>query len=255
MGHSCSSLRKPKTKSKPALAKPTLNENAPAQLLALPPLLFTSPSHFTIENTTITRSRENFDPQRFFNNSSILLKTPITQGIISVTITLLFLPNTVYGPGGINIGLLDSTAPVPKLGENLVWNVQNSVSLSSCYGSLCSNTPSTGHRPSITSCHLFLKEGDCVRIEVDMESTPRKVHFFVNGKSGNYFVSDLPPSVRIGFTVDGLGTSFRIDRIAELRNDFVLNRHQANIHRTFLVGLVLHFYDKAKTARGIVVDA
>ncbi|KAK2942355.1 hypothetical protein BLNAU_22742 [Blattamonas nauphoetae] len=38
-------------------------------------------------------------------------------------------------------------------------------------------------------------------------------------------------------------------------NDCVLAHHQDNIHSTFLVGIVLHFCDKAKTDRGIVIDA
>ncbi|KAK2943616.1 hypothetical protein BLNAU_21447 [Blattamonas nauphoetae] len=38
-------------------------------------------------------------------------------------------------------------------------------------------------------------------------------------------------------------------------DDCMLVHRQDNIHSTFLVGLVLHFCDKAKTDGGIVVDA
>ncbi|KAK2941717.1 hypothetical protein BLNAU_23379 [Blattamonas nauphoetae] len=48
------------------------------------------------------------------------------------------------------------------------------------------------------SCHSELKESDCVRMEVDLDSTLRTVQFFVNGEAGRSYVSGLPPSVRIG---------------------------------------------------------
>ncbi|KAK2952896.1 hypothetical protein BLNAU_12217 [Blattamonas nauphoetae] len=113
------------------------------------------------------------------------------------------------------IGLLDSTAAVPKLGDALGYIVKDSLSSFSFNGGLYRNTPSTGHQYRFDSCHSYLKEGDCVRMEVDMESTPRTVLFFVNGESGRCFVSGIPRSVRIGFSVSGQGTSFRIDRIAK----------------------------------------
>ncbi|KAK2942435.1 hypothetical protein BLNAU_22668 [Blattamonas nauphoetae] len=60
-----------------------------------------------------------------------------------------------------------------------------------------------------------MRDGDCVRMEVDMDSTPRTVQFFVNGESGECFVSGLPLSVRIAFTVSVVETFLRIDRIAQ----------------------------------------
>ncbi|KAK2947839.1 hypothetical protein BLNAU_17259 [Blattamonas nauphoetae] len=191
MGHSCSSLRKTKAKSNPALAKPTLNGIRPAQLLTLPPLLFTSRSHFTIENTTITRSSTNVDSPRYLYYSSIVLKTPATNGILSVTLVILSLPNVGYGPGGIMIGLLDSTAPVPEVAQCLGIQMKNSVSISSSSGLLWIHRQLVQDVPQHESCHFFLKEGDCVRMEVDMESTPRTVQFFVNGESGRCFISLL----------------------------------------------------------------
>ncbi|KAK2952858.1 hypothetical protein BLNAU_12179 [Blattamonas nauphoetae] len=215
MDHSSSSLSEPKTKSNPALAKPTLNGIRPAQLLTLPPLLFTSRSHFTIENTTITRSSTNVDSQRYLDNSSVLLKTPITQGILSVTVTVLSRSKAIPHYETIFIGLLDSTAHVPKL---------DSVSLESYTGLLFCNSSSTGHEDRFEFCHSELREGDCVRMEVDMESRPRTVQFFVNGKAGRSYVSGLPRSVRLGFTVFGPKTSFRIDRITRLRRPTPISR-------------------------------
>ncbi|KAK2943245.1 hypothetical protein BLNAU_21817 [Blattamonas nauphoetae] len=189
MGLSCSSLKKTKSKSKPTIAKPALIGIRPAQLLTLPRLLFTSRSHFAIDNTTITRSSENFDPHLYINNSSILLKAPITTGILSVTLVILSLPNVGYGPGGIMIGLLDSTAPVPEVAQCLGIQMKNSVSISSSSGLLWIHRLFVQDDPQHESCHFFLKEGDCVRMEVDMDSTPRTVHFFVNGESGRCFVT------------------------------------------------------------------
>ncbi|KAK2947840.1 hypothetical protein BLNAU_17260 [Blattamonas nauphoetae] len=214
MGLSSSSLKKTETKSNPALAKPTLNGIRPAQLLALPPLLFAFRSHFAIENTTVTRPSENVDSKGPFSNSSVLLNTPISQGIVSVTLTILTLPKTTSF-GVLRFCLLDSTAPVPKLRETVGCDIQDSVSLYSNNGRLYFNTPSTRHQSRYESCHPGLYEGDCVRMEVDMESMPRTLQFFVNGESGRCFVSGLPPSVRIGFSVSSRRTSFRIDRIVE----------------------------------------
>ncbi|KAK2949361.1 hypothetical protein BLNAU_15741 [Blattamonas nauphoetae] len=198
MGHSSSSLRKTKTKSNPAIAEQTQSRNAPAQQFTLPPLLFSSRSLFAIENTTITRSTKPPDRPRYTNNCPLLLKTPISQGILSVTITVLSLPRRRNHFGVVWFGLLDSIAAVPKFREALGYNVKDSVSLTSSIGDLYRNAPSTGHEEQFAACHSDLREGDCVRMEVDMESTPRTVQFFVNGQSGYSFVSGLPPSVRIG---------------------------------------------------------
>ncbi|KAK2943246.1 hypothetical protein BLNAU_21818 [Blattamonas nauphoetae] len=91
----------------------------------------------------------------------------------------------------------------------------DSLSLYSYYGCLWQNTPSTQLDSQATVYCSGLMEGDCVRMEVDMDSNPRTVQFFVNGESGPSFISGLPPSIRIGFTLTKKGTSFRIDRITQ----------------------------------------
>ncbi|KAK2941969.1 hypothetical protein BLNAU_23122 [Blattamonas nauphoetae] len=116
--------------------------------------------------------------------------------------------------GGIRFGLVDSRKPVPKMGEALGCDVENSLSLSSSIGNLDLNKLSTRRKRQCKSCNLFMKAGACVRMEVDMDSNRRTVQFFVNGRAGRCFVSGFPPSARIGITVFGQGTSFRIDRIA-----------------------------------------
>ncbi|KAK2947829.1 hypothetical protein BLNAU_17249 [Blattamonas nauphoetae] len=159
--------------------------HVPTQLMALPQLLFTDSAHFTIDCTTITRSAVGLPSKAYYCTSSIVLGDPVTKGIVSVTLTILSFPTVGYHVGAVRIGLLESTAAVPKLGEILGDNVK---------GSLWCNTPSTQHARRNAYCHSKLNEGDCVRMEVDMDSNPRTVQFFVNGESGRCFVSGLPPS-------------------------------------------------------------
>ncbi|KAK2951129.1 hypothetical protein BLNAU_13972 [Blattamonas nauphoetae] len=107
---------------------------------------------------------------------------------------------------------MDSNNSIPKTDETLGGDVKNSVGLNR-YGYIKFNTPS-----SISSryCLSRLHEGDCVRMEVDLDSAPRTVQFFVNGETGRSYVSGIPSSVRIGFSLFGEGTSFRIDNISRL---------------------------------------
>ncbi|KAK2957294.1 hypothetical protein BLNAU_7672 [Blattamonas nauphoetae] len=77
--------------------------------------------------------------------SSVLLSDTFTSGVVSFTISLL--------PSSYSVSL-------------------------NTYGNLWIITPSSD---SYEDCHSFLEEGDCVRMEVDLDSTPRTVHYFVNG--------------------------------------------------------------------------
>ncbi|KAK2941963.1 hypothetical protein BLNAU_23116 [Blattamonas nauphoetae] len=188
----------------------------PLQLIALPPLLFTDPADFVVDCTTFTLSACAITSEILIDASCILLGDPVTTGIVSVTLTILSLPAINYFTGRVYFGLLDSPTPVPDFGDHIGLNLKNSVALDSSTGRINSVTPSTRRvtGPPLTYSHL--KEGACVRMEVDMDSTPRTVQFFMNGKAGRFFVSGLPPSVRIGFSVFVQGTSFRIDRITRL---------------------------------------
>ncbi|KAK2941162.1 hypothetical protein BLNAU_23927 [Blattamonas nauphoetae] len=175
-------------------SKSAATASVPAPLITLPPLLFTDRSHFIIKHTTITRSMAAHDESGFASSSTALIGEPITTGIVTITITLLSLPTVDSVSSELFFfGLLDSIAPIPKFGEIL-----DSVCLRSFSGDLCHNTQSSGYDRRMEWCHSYLKEGDRVRMEVDMESTPRTVQFFVNGESGRCFVSGLSQSVRIG---------------------------------------------------------
>ncbi|KAK2958955.1 hypothetical protein BLNAU_5971 [Blattamonas nauphoetae] len=76
----------------------------------------------------------------YLNNCNVLLKTPVTQGIFSVTVIVLSLSNIVYHAGVVRMGLFDSTAVVHKLSDALGSevedfesdNTQTTTSVSSC---------------------------------------------------------------------------------------------------------------------------
>ncbi|KAK2961588.1 hypothetical protein BLNAU_3386 [Blattamonas nauphoetae] len=191
----------------------THSKDIPTSLTTLPPLLSTNPAHFITNNASITRTSVDTNHFRVARSTSILLETPFTNGTISTTITCLSLPPSIFG-----IGLIDSTSPLPERGKCLGFEVKNSLFLESSTGRLWFNTPATEDESRTESCHTSLNEGDCVRMEVDMESSPRTIQFFVNGETGRYFVSGLPPSVRIGVSACIPGTSFRIDRINHLKH-------------------------------------
>ncbi|KAK2950090.1 hypothetical protein BLNAU_15012 [Blattamonas nauphoetae] len=107
---------------------------------------------------------------------------------------------------------MDSTSPLYNWGKALGSRIVNSVGLSTD-GYLYNNTPSSHF---YHYCHSKLDEGDCVRMIVDLDSTSRTVKFFVNGEGGKCYMSGIPSSVRIGFSVSQAGTSFRIDNLSRL---------------------------------------
>ncbi|KAK2940903.1 hypothetical protein BLNAU_24189 [Blattamonas nauphoetae] len=84
--------------------------------MALPPLLFTAPSHFIVRSSIITRTAGAITPKRSTNTSLILIGDPVTTGIVSVTMTILSLPQPI---------------------------VSHSLSLSSSTGRINLKTPST----------------------------------------------------------------------------------------------------------------
>ncbi|KAK2952269.1 hypothetical protein BLNAU_12828 [Blattamonas nauphoetae] len=169
----------------------SLLNRPPLPLSTLPSLDFTDHSHFSINRSTVTRTEFGTENSSGSTWSSLLLSDPFSSGIISFTITILSLPDIW---SDVYFGLVDSNYPIPAIGEELGFRATNSVGLS-LNGNLYSNTPSSD---TVHNCHSSLKEGDCVRMEVDLDSTPRTVQFFVNGEAGRCSVSGIPSSVRIG---------------------------------------------------------
>ncbi|KAK2957283.1 hypothetical protein BLNAU_7661 [Blattamonas nauphoetae] len=154
--------------------------------MVFPPLLFTAPSHFIVRSSIVTRTAGAITLKRSTNTSLILIGDPVTTGIVSVTMTILSLPATDSYTGEIFISLLDTTTPDTEVDEIIGCNIKNSVALSSSTGRINSNTPSTRRVTGLPLNYSHLKEGACVRMEVDMESTPPTVQFFMNGKAGRF---------------------------------------------------------------------
>ncbi|KAK2940898.1 hypothetical protein BLNAU_24199 [Blattamonas nauphoetae] len=174
--------------------------------MKLPQLLFTDKSHFIIRNNVLTRTEKGTDKKERTRPSTVLFSDPITQGVVSVTFIVLAVAESV--DGFINFGLLDAQTDVPRLGRVLGKDVKHSIALSTrgeihvfCLAKLEEKS------------HYFLSRKDRVVMEVNMESNPRTVQFFVNGKTAACYVSGIPESVRIGFSADVLGTSLEIASI------------------------------------------
>ncbi|KAK2946836.1 hypothetical protein BLNAU_18214 [Blattamonas nauphoetae] len=165
-------------------------KSIPIPLTTLASLLHTHKSHLRVKNTTITPCKGIYDSGNTIFNYPLVVAEDISSGIVSVTVTVLS-----HEAGQLIIGLIDSSHPNSELGTGLGCD---------------SKWFEIEHRET---CHPPLKEGDCVRMEVDMDSKPRTLQFFVNGEAGQFYVSDLPTLVRVTFMTFFEGTSVRVDRI------------------------------------------
>ncbi|KAK2954597.1 putative Protein kinase domain containing protein [Blattamonas nauphoetae] len=183
----------------------------------LPSLVFTDPSHFIVEDNIITST--GLSTKKRYGKikptwSSFFLPEPITEGIVAISLTYLTLPskgpNERY-PVKSFFGLIDGTAPIPEKGQKL-GKVQNSIALST-EGDLHFMTEKGQEEIDISS---LLGSGCTVVVEINMDSNPRTVQFFVNGKTTNTVVLDLPESIRVGFSTKGFGVTVRFDRITNL---------------------------------------
>ncbi|KAK2947530.1 putative Protein kinase domain containing protein [Blattamonas nauphoetae] len=177
--------------------------------LKLPELLFTRKSHFAIRHNVLTRTEKGTDEKGRARPSTVLFSEPITKGVVSVTFDVVTLADSIEEDASINFGLLDSSLAVPRLGRVLGKNVKHSLALSTSHGELPIFTQT---KLEVDCCASFSKN-DRVVMEVNMDSTPRTVQFFVNGKAGKCYVSGIPESVRIGFSADLMGTSLEIASI------------------------------------------
>ncbi|KAK2950148.1 putative Maternal embryonic leucine zipper kinase [Blattamonas nauphoetae] len=181
-------------------------------LAALPSLIFTKQTHFSTNCTTLTRTDVGGDRDGDGRTSSVLIADTFSSGVISVSLTVLSLPLGKASRGDICFGLMDAASAIPRIDEKLGTTVRSSVCVDS-FGSVWTYT-STSHPSRL--CLSRLNEDDTFRMEVDLDSNPRKVQFFKNGESGKCFVSHLPRSVKIGFSVTIQGTSFRVENVARL---------------------------------------
>ncbi|KAK2957280.1 hypothetical protein BLNAU_7658 [Blattamonas nauphoetae] len=165
-----------------------------------------SPMNLQRHSNTVIRLQHTKAPKPL---STLPLKTFSRKGHFSIARTIL---TRTEHDDNIVVGLMDSNNPIPAVGEILGIHVKNSVGFSTV-GHLTFNTPSSDSYRQSTFPQI---EGDCVRMEVDLDSTPRTVQFFVNGEAFRFYISGIPSSVRIGCSVIYQGTSIRIDNISHI---------------------------------------
>ncbi|KAK2955402.1 putative serine/threonine protein kinase [Blattamonas nauphoetae] len=177
--------------------------------MKLPELLFTHKSHFAIRNNILTRTEKGTDEKGRTRPSTVLLSEPISKGIVSVTFVVLNLADSNEQKGFVSFGLLDSSVMMPLIGLVFGQNMKHSVGFSTSNGHLHVSNQAQVEE----DCCSRSVNKDRVVMEVNMDSTPRTVQFFVNGKAGKCYVSGIPESVRIGFSADVMGTSVQITSI------------------------------------------
>ncbi|KAK2944521.1 hypothetical protein BLNAU_20570 [Blattamonas nauphoetae] len=176
--------------------------------IKLPELIFTNKTHLAIRNNVLTRTEKGTDEKGRTRPSTVQLSDPILKGVVSVTFVVLTLAESLEEKGFIHFGLLESSAVVPQLGHVLGEDVKHSVGLST------SGRIRVFNRIKLEEdCCYSLSKKDRVVMEVNMDSTPRTVQFFVNGQAGKCYLSEIPESVRIGFSADVMGTSLQITSI------------------------------------------
>ncbi|KAK2946170.1 hypothetical protein BLNAU_18914 [Blattamonas nauphoetae] len=175
--------------------------------MKLPELLFTDKSHFIIRNNVLTRTEKGSDKKGRTRPSTVLFSEPITKGVVSVTFVVLTLAKSIEQEGFVNFGLLDARATVPRLGLVLGKDVKDSIALST------SGDVHVFNKIKLKEYCSDPSKMNRIVMEVNMDSTPRTVQFFINGQVGQCYVSGIPESVRIGFSADVMGTSLQIASI------------------------------------------
>ncbi|KAK2955405.1 hypothetical protein BLNAU_9633 [Blattamonas nauphoetae] len=73
-------------------------------------MLFSHSSHFSIDRTTLIRTRDGGDPYGYSHWSSALISDPFTSGVVSITITVFKISTD---SSGVCFGVLDSSAEIP----------------------------------------------------------------------------------------------------------------------------------------------
>ncbi|KAK2951224.1 putative Carbon catabolite-derepressing protein kinase [Blattamonas nauphoetae] len=182
------------------------------KVTGLPHLVIYHPKAFQIQDQTFTQIKPEDQLDDENQVEVITLAEPITRGIVSVSVTLHTLTTLELGaPFVISLiipsGLLVSC---DSIGDPM------SVDFLSEDGKFLILSPSTEQNYRSEQCHEPLKEGDTVVMEVDMESKPRTVQFFVNGRAGKSYVSGLPQKMGVQIMTEGVGTSFRLNSVTRL---------------------------------------
>ncbi|KAK2941806.1 putative serine/threonine protein kinase [Blattamonas nauphoetae] len=177
--------------------------------MKLPGLLFTNRAHFSVQRNVLTRTEKGTGDDGRTQPSTVLLSEKITKGVVSVTFVVLKLAESMKQKGFVSFGLLDSSHAVHQLGLTLGKDVQHSVAISSSSGDI----KMFNSIKLKELLDLSISTSNRYVMEVNMDSIPRTVQFFKNGKAGTCYVSGIPESVRIGFSADVMGTSLQITSI------------------------------------------
>ncbi|KAK2956003.1 putative Membrane-associated tyrosine- and threonine-specific cdc2-inhibitory kinase [Blattamonas nauphoetae] len=183
-------------------------------LSALPRLYMVAPRAFNMNGTTITRTDDLKDGSGIATLNTVLFEEVLTKDIVSASITLQSLPQQGNTPGIVCFGLMESSSTIYSIGAGLGMTIDNSVAVSH-FGILFqkgSPSSSISNHPLESS----VGEGGRIRIEINMDSTPRTARFFLNGNPLSKYVSGIPESVRIGVSLHLQGTSIRVDSFTRL---------------------------------------
>ncbi|KAK2947627.1 hypothetical protein BLNAU_17460 [Blattamonas nauphoetae] len=196
----------------------------PEQVEALPPLIVRRHRSYQVRDQTFTLLRpdsannknmeEDEDDEDTIDDEDVsgyvALAEPITSGIVSVSATI----HALKGDPAITLSLVPAAGPLSPL--RTLKDVNLKISFESTDGDIVVEATSIGYTVSGSRCHDPLEEGDTVVMEVNMESNPRTVQFFVNGKAGKSYVSGIPQSIRLMMMTEGVGTSFRLNSVTQL---------------------------------------
>ncbi|KAK2953047.1 putative Actin A [Blattamonas nauphoetae] len=179
------------------------------KIAGLPPLIIHPRGGYQIQDQTLTRVKVEGENDNDFVGR-IGIAEPISRGIVSISITL----HTLQDQHNFVIFLTPSAGPLSSL--DTFMKSDYFISLISSNGQLQMLSPWTGGDVRYEQCHQPLKASDTVVIEVNMETNPHTVQFFVNGNIGKFSLSHVPDSMCVMISTFGVGTSFRLNGVTRL---------------------------------------
>ncbi|KAK2942504.1 hypothetical protein BLNAU_22584 [Blattamonas nauphoetae] len=209
------------THPSPISIDPEDNILSKKQLSDIRELITGSSYEFKISGRTITRQPWGDKRGEWLTS---LFKEPISEGVISVAFTVLAMPDTTYAEVGLMFGIVDALSRERKDGGQLGCNIKNSIAIAPRSGILLVALPSTKHKVKGKVISTVLDKEDRVVLEVDMDARPRTAVFIINGNVSLTFVSGLPPSIRIGYSMQNKRISIRFDGLSRLKEATPLQR-------------------------------
>ncbi|KAK2958264.1 hypothetical protein BLNAU_6751 [Blattamonas nauphoetae] len=139
------------------------------------------------------------------------INEPFQDCIVNLDFTLIKLPEKNYSQSVICFGFCETSESLPTTGQQIGGKVNNSLCINSATGCLRYNTT---HLSGGMPCTRMMKEGDNLRLELDLLSPQRKAIFFLNDRVGDIAIVDIPTSVKVMFSMFLQNSCFRINNIA-----------------------------------------